>query len=324
MITRKVAPALAAGCTVVLKPASQTPLCALALAFLAKEAGFPAGVFNVITSSGAAEVGKVMTEHPLVQKFSFTGSTAVGKQLMQQCASTIKKVSLELGGNAPLIVFDDASVQLAVKGALASKYRNAGQTCVCANRILVQQGIYEPFMEEYRKAVATLQVGEGTQDGVQIGPLIDEDAVLKAERLLNDAVEKGASITVGGKPHEAGKLFVQPAVVEGCTAAMALSSEEIFGPVSAIYKFSTEEEAVKISNDTEYGLAAYFFTKDISRAFRVAEKLDYGIVGINEGIVSHAEAPFGGMKQSGIGREGSKYGIEEYLEIKYVCLGGMV
>lgn len=323
MITRKVSPALAAGCTMVIKPAAQTPLSALALAALSKEAGFPNGVINVITSTKASEVGKVMTEHPLVQKFSFTGSTAVGKILMQQCASTIKKVSLELGGNAPLIVFDDADVQQAVKGALASKYRNAGQTCVCANRILVQENIYSIFMEEYKKAVTGLKVGEGTTEGVQIGPLIDEDAVDKVHSLLNDAVEKGAKITAGGEKHEAGKLFVQPTVIEDCTRQMSLSREEIFGPVSAIYKFSTEEEAIRISNDTEYGLAAYFFTKDINRAFRVAEKLDYGMVGINEGIISHAEAPFGGIKQSGIGREGSKYGIEEYLEIKYVCIGGM-
>ncbi|WP_018616053.1 NAD-dependent succinate-semialdehyde dehydrogenase [Segetibacter koreensis] len=323
MITRKISPAIAAGCTVVLKPAAQTPLSALALAYLSKEAGFPDGVINIITSDNAAEIGKVMTEHPLVQKFSFTGSTGVGKMLMQQCASTVKKVSLELGGNAPLIVFDDANIQQAVKGALASKYRNAGQTCVCANRIYVQDQIYNQFIQEYKKAVTSLKVGEGTQPGVEIGPLIDEKAIEKINRLVHEAVGKGAEITTGGNNHMAGKLFFQPTIVENCNQEMALSKEEIFGPVSAIYKFDTEEEAIRFANDTEYGLASYFFTQNLARAWRVAEALDYGIVGINEGVVSHAEAPFGGMKESGIGREGSKYGIEEYVEIKYLCLGGM-
>lgn len=323
MITRKISPALAAGCTIVLKPAAQTPLSALALAYLSKEAGFPDGVINIITSDNASEVGKVMTEHPLVQKFSFTGSTRVGKMLMQQCASTVKKVSLELGGNAPLIVFDDADIGQAVKGALASKYRNAGQTCVCANRIYVQNNIYDAFIDQYKKEVSSLKVGEGTEPGVQIGPLIDENAIEKITRLVRDGVEKGAAITVGGGRHELGELFYKPTVVEGCNEEMAMSKEEIFGPVSAIYKFHTEDEAIQFSNDTEYGLAAYFFTQNLSRACRVAEALDYGIVGINEGIVSHAEAPFGGMKESGIGREGSKYGIEEYVEVKYMCLGGM-
>ncbi len=323
MITRKISPAIAAGCTVVLKPAAQTPLSALALAYLSKEAGFPEGVINIITSNNASEIGKVMTEHPLVQKFSFTGSTKVGKMLMQQCASTVKKVSLELGGNAPLIVFNDADISQAVKGAIASKYRNAGQTCVCANRLYVQDKIYDNFIEQYKKAVTSLKVGEGTGPGVEIGPLIDEKAIEKINRLVHEAVEKGASITIGGERHGAGELFYQPSVIEGCTQEMALSKEEIFGPVSAIYKFYTEEEAIQFANDTEYGLAAYFFTQNLARAWRVAEALDYGIVGINEGIVSHAEAPFGGMKESGIGREGSKYGIEEYVEVKYVCLGGM-
>ena len=323
MITRKISPAIAAGCTVVLKPAAQTPLSALALAYLSKEAGFPDGVINIITSDNASEIGKVMTEHPLVQKFSFTGSTRVGKMLMQQCASTVKKVSLELGGNAPLIVFDDADIAQAVKGALASKYRNAGQTCVCANRIYVQDKIYDAFMEEYKRAVSSLKVGDGTEPGVEIGPLIDENAVGKINRLVHDAVEKGAEIIVGGDSHKAGKLFYQPSIVEGCVKEMAISKEEIFGPVSALYKFHTEEEAIQLANDTEYGLAAYFFTQNLNRAWRVAEALDYGIVGINEGVVSHAEAPFGGMKESGIGREGSKYGIEEYVEVKYMCLGGM-
>jgi len=324
MITRKISPAIAAGCTVVLKPAAQTPLSALALAYLAKEAGLPDGVINIITSDNANEVGKVMTEHKLVQKFSFTGSTKVGKMLMQQCASTVKKVSLELGGNAPLIVFNDADIDLAVKGAIASKYRNAGQTCVCANRIYVQDNIYAAFMEQYKKAAASLKVGEGTEPDVEIGPLIDEKAVEKINRLVQDAVEKGAVVTLGVQKHEAGKLFYQPSVIENCSNEMAISKEEIFGPVSAIYKFTTEEEAVQLANDTEYGLAAYFFTQNAGRAWRVADALDYGIIGINEGIVSHAEAPFGGMKESGIGREGSKYGIEEYVEIKYMCWGGIV
>lgn len=323
MITRKISPAIAAGCTVVLKPAAQTPLSALALAYLAKEAGFPAGVINIVTSDQANEVGKVMTEHRLVQKFSFTGSTKVGKMLMQQCASTVKKASLELGGNAPLIVFDDADIDLAVKGAIASKYRNAGQTCVCANRIYVQNNIYAAFTEKYKKAAASLKVGAGTEPGVEIGPLIDEKAIEKITRLIQDAVEKGAEVTLGGETHKAGKLFYQPSIIENCSHEMTISKEEIFGPVSAIYKFNTEEEAIQLANDTEYGLAAYFFTQNLGRAWRVAEALDYGIVGINEGIVSHAEAPFGGMKQSGIGREGSKYGIEEYVEIKYTCVGGM-
>jgi len=324
MITRKISPAIAAGCTVVLKPAAQTPLSALALAYLAKEAGFPDGVINIITSDQADEVGKVMTEHKLVQKFSFTGSTKVGKMLMQQCVSTVKKVSLELGGNAPLIVFDDADIDLAVKGAIASKYRNAGQTCVCANRIYVQDNIYAAFTEQYKRAAASLKVGAGTEPGVEIGPLIDEKAIEKINRLVQDAVEKGAVVTLGAEKHPAGKLFYQPGVIENCSHEMAISKEEIFGPVSAIYKFSTEEEAIQLANDTQYGLAAYFFTQDLGKAWRVAEAIDYGIIGINEGIVSHAEAPFGGMKESGIGREGSKYGIEEYVEIKYICWGGIV
>ena len=323
MITRKISPAIAAGCTVVLKPAAQTPLSALALAHLAKEAGFPDGVINIVTSSKASEIGKVMTESALVQKFSFTGSTKVGKMLMQQCAATVKKVSLELGGNAPLIVFDDAEIEQAVKGAIASKYRNAGQTCVCANRLYVQDGIYDAFMEKYRKAVAALTVGDGTVADIEIGPLIDEEAVKKINRLMGDATHKGATVTVGGKPHAAGSLFYEPTVLEGCNSEMAVSKEEVFGPVSPIFRFSTETEAIQLANDTEYGLASYFFTQNLARTWRVAEALDYGIVGINEGIVSTAEAPFGGMKESGIGREGSKYGIEEYLEIKYLCVGGL-
>jgi succinate-semialdehyde dehydrogenase / glutarate-semialdehyde dehydrogenase len=324
MITRKISPAIAAGCTVVVKPASLTPLCALALAYLAGVAGIPPGVINVVTSKNASEIGTAFTESPLVQKLSFTGSTKVGKILMQQSASTVKKVSLELGGNAPLIVFDDADIDTAVKGALASKYRNAGQTCVCANRLYVQEKIYPAFIKAYKRAVAALKVGNGTEKGIQIGPLIDMDAVKKVKRLLNDAVKKGATISLGGETHENGDLFFSPTVIEGCNHKMSLSKEEIFGPVSAIYKFSTEDDAIRLANDTEYGLAAYFFTNDLSRSIRVAEALDYGIIGINEGVVSHAEAPFGGMKESGIGREGSKYGIEEYLELKYVCVGGVV
>jgi succinate-semialdehyde dehydrogenase/glutarate-semialdehyde dehydrogenase len=323
MITRKISPAIAAGCTIVLKPASQTPLCALALAQLALEAGFPDGVINVITSTDAAAVGQTLTTHPLVMKISFTGSTRVGKLLMQQSASTVKKISLELGGNAPLIVFDDADIDQAVKGTIASKYRNAGQTCVCANRIFVQQNIYASFMKEYKKAVNNLKVGEGNKPNVQIGPLIDENATKKVKRLLKDAVKKGAEVTVGGDLHKEGPLFFQPTVIEDCNTKMALSKEEIFGPVSAIYKFAEVADAIRLANETEYGLASYFFTQNLRQAWQVAEALDYGIVGINEGIVSHAEAPFGGMKESGIGREGSKYGIEEYIEIKYICIGGL-
>jgi succinate-semialdehyde dehydrogenase / glutarate-semialdehyde dehydrogenase len=323
MITRKISPALAAGCTVVVKPASETPLCALALTQLALEAGFPEGVINVITTKDSKGVGKVLTEHPLIRKVSFTGSTEVGKLLMAQASSTIKKVSFELGGNAPTIVFDDADIQQAVKGTIASKYRNAGQTCVCTNRILVQQGIYDEFMQEYRKAVTELKVGEGTEEGVDIGPLITEHAVEKVQRLLNDAISKGGKVTVGGKHAEQGGLFFEPTIVEDCNKDMELHEEEIFGPVSAIFKFKTEKEAIQMANDTSYGLASYFFSQNINRVWRVAEALEYGMVGINEGIISHAEAPFGGVKESGIGREGSKYGIEDYVEIKYLCIGGM-
>jgi succinate-semialdehyde dehydrogenase / glutarate-semialdehyde dehydrogenase len=265
----------------------------------------------------------VLTEHPLVRKVSFTGSTEVGKLLMAQAASTIKKVSFELGGNAPSIVFDDANMQQAVKGIIASKYRNAGQTCVSTNRILVQENIYDGFMQEYRHAVQNLKVGEGTQEGVDIGPLITEHAVEKVQRLLDDAVDKGGKITIGGKHAEQGGLFFQPTIVEDCNKEMVLHEEEIFGPVSAIFKFKTEEEAIEMANDTSYGLASYFFSQNINRMWRVAEALEYGMVGINEGIISHAEAPFGGVKESGIGREGSRYGIEDYVEIKYLCLGGM-
>lgn len=318
MITRKISPALAAGCTVVVKPPSETPLCALALTQLALEAGFPQGVVNVVTTTNSKEVGKVLTTHPLVKKVSFTGSTEVGKLLMAQCASTVKKITMELGGNAPAIVFDDADIEVAVKGTLASKYRNAGQTCVCTNRIFVQENIYAEFMQAYSKAVAVLKVGNGAEEGVQIGPLITEKAVQKVDRLLHDAVDKGGKVTLGGKHHD---LFFEPTIVEDCNTSMTLHEEEIFGPVSAIFKFKTEEEAVAMANSTNYGLASYFFSQNINCIWRVAEALEYGIVGINEGIISHAEAPFGGVKESGIGREGSKYGIEDYVEIKYLCMG---
>ncbi len=323
MITRKIAPAIAAGCTVILKPAEDTPLCALALAQLAKEAGLPAGILNVITTSRASVVGKILTAHPVIQKISFTGSTEVGRILMQQASSTVKKLSLELGGNAPVIVFDDADIDVAVKGTIASKYRNAGQTCVCANRIFIQQNIYDVFIQKYKEAVTALRVGNGVTDNVQIGPLINEDAMEKVDRLIQDAISKGAEILIGGKHHDAGKLFYQPSVITHCTTAMDLSKEEIFGPVSSVYLFNTEDEAIQLANDTEYGLAAYFFSKNIHRVWRVAEHLQYGMIGINEGIISFAEVPFGGVKQSGYGKEGSFYGIEEYVITKYLCLGGM-
>lgn len=323
MITRKIAPALAAGCTVVLKPAEDTPLCALALAQLAKDAGLPAGVLNVITTTDASGVGKILTTHPAIAKVSFTGSTEVGRILMQQSSSTLKKLSLELGGNAPVIIFDDADIPVAVKGTIASKYRNAGQTCVCANRILVQQDIYKDFTKAYKHAVAELKVGNGVENNVEIGPLINEDAIDKVERLMQDAVDKGAEIIYGGNKHSAGNLFYEPTIVTYCNMSMELSHEEIFGPVSAVYVFETEEEAIHLANATEYGLASYFFTKDISRALRVAEQLEYGIIGINEGIISYTEGPFGGIKQSGYGKEGSFYGIEEYVITKYVCVGNV-
>lgn len=321
MITRKIAPALASGCTVVLKPAEDTPLCALALAYLAKEAGLPNGVFNVITTTHAAAIGKVLTTHPLIKKVSFTGSTEVGKILMEQSSATLKKLSLELGGNAPCIIFDDANLEVAVKGAIASKYRNAGQTCVCANRILVQKNIYPAFIAAYTQAVQALQVGNGLKNDTQIGPLINKEAVEKVQHLLADAIQKGASITLGGNIHDAGALFFQPTIITNCNNEMLLSKEEIFGPVSSIFVFDTEADAIEIANNTEYGLAAYFFSNNVHCIYRVAEQLEYGMIGINEGIISHAEAPFGGIKQSGFGKEGSKYGIEEYVTTKYLCLG---
>ncbi len=318
MITRKVGPALAAGCTMIVKPASQTPLTALALGVLAIEAGIPKGVFQVVTGKSSV-VGEVLTGDERIRKFSFTGSTETGRKLMAQCAETIKKVSFELGGNAPFIVFDDADLESAVEGALASKYRNAGQTCVCANRIYVQSGIYDAFAKRLSEKVREMKVGPGTESGVAIGPLIDDAAVEKVERHVADARDKGAEVAVGGQRHALGGTFYQPTVLTGVTSAMLVAREETFGPVAPLFRFETEEEAVKAANDTEFGLAAYFYTRDSGRAWRVAEALEYGMVGHNTGLVSNEVAPFGGVKQSGIGREGSKYGIEEYLEIKYLC-----
>jgi len=323
MITRKAAPALAAGCTIVIKPASETPLSALALAELAEQAGIPAGVFNVISTTQSRAVGVELTESPLVRKFSFTGSTEVGKILIRQCASTVKKVSMELGGNAPFIVFDDADVDSAVQGAIISKYRNAGQTCVCANRVYVQEGVYDEFVEKFTAAVKDLKVGRGEEAGVNIGPMISADAIDKVEELLGDAKQKGARVLAGGDRHELGGFFYQPTVVSGVTAEMAFATEEIFGPVAPVFKFSTEAEVIELANATEFGLASYFYARDLGRVFRVAEELEYGMVCVNDGILSTEVAPFGGVKESGVGREGSKYGIEEFIEIKYITLAGI-
>jgi succinate-semialdehyde dehydrogenase / glutarate-semialdehyde dehydrogenase len=323
MITRKVAPAIAAGCTFVIKPPSETPLSALALAELASRAGLPAGVFNVVPTKRARDVGLELTSNPLVRKFSFTGSTEIGKQLMAQCATTVKKVSLELGGNAPFIVFDDADLDQAVEGALASKYRNMGQTCVCANRFLVQNAVYDAFEAKLAARVRTMKVGNGAEAGVVQGPLINMDAVEKVERLLADALANGARIEVGGHRHALGGTFFEPTVVTGVKPTMEIAREEIFGPVATLTRFADEAEAIRLSNDTDFGLAAYFYARDVGRIFRVAEALEYGMVAVNDGILSTEVAPFGGVKQSGIGREGSKYGIEDYVEIKYVLLGGL-
>jgi len=323
MITRKAAPALAAGCPIVIKPASETPLSALALAELAAQAGIPAGVFNVITTTNSRAVGVELTENPLVRKFSFTGSTEVGKILIRQCASTVKKVSMELGGNAPFIVFDDADVDSAVQGAIISKYRNAGQTCVCANRIYVQEAVHDDFVEKFTAAVQQLKVGRGDEAGVAIGPMISADAIDKVEELLDDAKEKGASVIEGGERHQLGGFFYQPTVVSGVTANMAFASEEIFGPVAPVFKFSSEEEVIELANATRFGLASYFYARDLGRVFRVAEALEYGMVCVNDGILSTEIAPFGGVKESGTGREGSKYGIDEFIEIKYITLAGI-
>ncbi|ASY40976.1 NAD-dependent succinate-semialdehyde dehydrogenase [Taylorella equigenitalis] len=319
MIARKVAPALAAGCTFVSRPASQTPFSALAMAALALEAGIPPGVFNVITGK-SSEIGKVLTESPIVRKFSFTGSTEVGRLLMQQSASTIKKISLELGGNAPFIVFNDADVDAAVEGAVAAKYRNAGQTCVCANRIYVQSKVYDEFCDKFSKAVADLKVGNGVDDGVIIGPMINEEALEHSTKLLKDATDKGADILTGGKSKD---LFFEPTVISNATTDMLVAKEEIFGPIAPVFKFEDEDEAIKLANDTIFGLASYIYTENLNQTIRVSEKLEYGMVGINTGLISNAAAPFGGVKQSGLGREGSKYGIDDYLEIKYICVGNV-
>jgi succinate-semialdehyde dehydrogenase/glutarate-semialdehyde dehydrogenase len=322
MITRKAGPALAAGCTMVLKPATQTPFSALALAELAERAGVPHGVFNVLTGS-AREIGAELTSNPIVRKLTFTGSTEVGRQLMAQCAADVKKVSLELGGNAPFIVFDDADLDAAVQGALISKYRNAGQTCVCANRILVQDGVYDAFADKFAEAVAGLNVGDGLQDGTTQGPLIDMAAVEKVEAHIEDALSKGGRLRLGGTRHALGGTFFEPTVITDTDSSMAVAREETFGPLAPLFRFGTEDEAIRMANDTEFGLAAYFYSRTLGRVWRVSEGLEYGIVGINTGLISTEVAPFGGMKSSGIGREGSKYGIEDFLEVKYLCMGGI-
>lgn len=322
MITRKAGPALAAGCTFVCKPAIQTPYSALAMAELAARAGVPAGVLNIVTGDAKA-IGGEMTSNAIVRKVTFTGSTGIGKLLMQQCAGTMKKLSLELGGNAPFIVFDDSDLDAAVQGAIASKYRNTGQTCVCANRLLVQAGVYDAFTRKLTDAVAKLKVGDGLQGETDQGPLIDNKALAKVEEHLADAVSKGAKIAFGGKRHKAGGTFFEPTIVTEATPAMMLAREETFGPVAPLFRFKDEAEAIRMANDTEFGLAAYFYTKDLARTFRVGEALEYGIVGINTGIISTEVAPFGGIKESGVGREGSKYGILDYTELKYLCIGGI-
>ncbi len=325
MITRKVAPAIAAGCTIVIKPAEQTPLSALALAELAHRAGMPAGVMNVVTADDekSIEVGETLCASPIVRKLSFTGSTAVGRILMRQCAPTIKKLSLELGGHAPFIVFEDADLEAAVKGAMQSKYRNAGQVCIATNRFYVQESVYDAFVEKLAAATTRIKVGNGFEQGVWQGPLIDTQALAKVEEHVNDAVSKGAKIEHGGKRHALGGSFFEPTVLSNVGRGMKILQEETFGPVAAIVKFKTEEEVIAAANDTEYGLASYFYSRDIGRVWRVAENLEYGMVGINTGQLSNEVGPFGGVKQSGLGREGSKYGIEEYLELKYLCMGGV-
>ena len=322
MITRKVGPALAAGCTAVVKPAGATPLTALALAYLAEQAGVPPGVLNVITGK-SGPIGEVLTRHDAVRVVTFTGSTEIGKTLMKQAADGVKKVGLELGGNAPFLVFDDADIDAAVAGAIQSKFRNMGQTCVCANRIYVQDGVYDEFVEKLTEATKKLKVGNGLEKGVQQGPLINEDAVLKVEDHVADAVAKGAEIKLGGKRHKLGKSFFQPTVLSGVTQRMKIAKDETFGPVAAVFRFKTEEQAIRYANDTEFGLASYFYARDVGRIFRVGEGLEYGIVGVNAGAISTEVAPFGGVKESGIGREGSRHGVEEFTELKYVMLGGL-
>ncbi|MEQ9122561.1 MAG: NAD-dependent succinate-semialdehyde dehydrogenase, partial [Alphaproteobacteria bacterium] len=313
---------LAAGCTVVCKPASETPLSALALCELAEKAGIPKGVFSVVTGA-AREIGGELTGNPIVKKVTFTGSTEIGKVLMEQCAATVKKTSMELGGNAPFIVFDDADLDAAIEGALASKYRNAGQTCVCANRLLVQDGVYDAFVEKLKAAVGAFKIGDGMGEGVNIGPLINMGAVAKMEEHIQDATAKGARVVLGGSRHELGQSFFQPTILADVPKSALVAKDETFGPLAPVFRFKTEEEAIQMANDTEFGLASYFYTKDLARAWRVSEGLEYGIVGLNTGLISTAEAPFGGMKESGGGREGSKYGMDDYVEIKYVCMGGI-
>ena len=323
MITRKCAPALAAGCPVVIKPAAETPLSALAIAELADQAGIPKGIINVIVGTNSSEIGLALTDSKIVRKLSFTGSTAVGKILTRNCADTMKKVSMELGGNAPFIVFDDADLDAAVAGAMISKFRNTGQTCVCTNRFLVQEGIYEEFVKRLANAVKTLNVGNGMDEGVNQGPLISLKALDKVKDHLSDAVDRGAVIVAGGKPHQNGGTMFEPTVVSNVDSSMKIASEETFGPLAPIFKFSTEQEAIDMANDTEFGLASYFFTNDINRIWRVSEALEYGMVGVNEGVISNEVAPFGGIKESGLGREGSHYGIDDFLELKYICMGGL-
>jgi len=322
MITRKVAPALAVGCPVVVKPAPETPLTALALAGLAIRAGFPAGVLNMVTGDAPA-IGRAMCEHPAVRFVGFTGSTEVGKLLMRQAAGTVKKVGLELGGNAPFIVFDDAHVDAAVEGAIVSKFRNMGQTCVCANRIYAQEGIYDAFVAKLTEAVGKLRVGDGAEDGVQQGPLINEEAVEKVEAHVADALEKGAKATIGGKRHPLGRTFYEPTVLAGLDASMRIAREETFGPVAPVFEFKDEADAIRLANDTQYGLAAYFYARDLGRVWRVAETLEYGMVGVNSGAISTELAPFGGVKESGLGREGSRHGAEEFVEVKYILMSGL-
>ncbi|WP_281413513.1 NAD-dependent succinate-semialdehyde dehydrogenase [Microvirga antarctica] len=322
MITRKAGPALAAGCTMVLKPASATPLSALAMGELARRAGIPDGVFSVLAGS-ASVVGDELATNPIVRKLTFTGSTEVGKALMQKCASTVKKMSLELGGNAPVLVFNDADIETAVAGTIASKFRNTGQTCVCANRILVQSAIYEPFVKRLSEAVAALKVGDGLDPDSEQGPLIDEAAVAKVEEHIADALENGAEILVGGSRHSLGGTFFQPTVISGVTPTMRVAREETFGPLAPVFRFETEEEGIALANATEFGLAAYYFTRDLGRMWRVGEALEFGVVGVNTGIISYEGAPFGGMKESGTGREGSRHGIADFLEIKYLCVAGL-
>lgn len=322
MLSRKIGPAIAAGCTSVVKPASQTPYSGIAWGALCEEIGLPAGVVNVVTGS-AAEIGEELCTNPLVKKITFTGSTEVGKKLIEMSASTVKKVSMELGGNAPFLIFDDADLDRAVEGAVTAKYRNSGQTCVCTNRFFVQAGIYDKFVEKFAAASQKLKVGPGVEDGVQQGPLIDEKAVEKVEEFIDDAKAKGGKVVTGGSRHELGGSFFQPTVISGATPSMKFMKEEIFGPVAPVFKFETEEEAVRLANDTEFGLACYFYTGDLGRAFRVMEGLKYGMVGVNEGLITTPEAPFGGVKESGLGREGGHQGIEDYLDTKYVCIGGL-